>query len=93
MGYIRIIGASLSEPHLVRTMLSLSIYIVRQTYSRPHKGQRLHMIRTIGKKLSKLVFYTLLRVLVTLERGSSIACVEMTNFAITLPFTLDVNIP
>ena len=48
------------------------------------------MVRTIGKKLN---FYTLLRVLVTLERGSSIACVETTNFALTLPFTLDVKLP
>ena len=31
--------------------------------------------------------------LVTLERGSSIACVETTNFALTLPFTLDVKLP
>ena len=36
---------------------------------------------------------TLLRVLVTLERGSSISCVETTNFALTLPFTLDIKLP
>ena len=33
-----------------------------------HTGQRLHDVGIIGKKLSKLVLYTLLRVLVTLER-------------------------
>ena len=47
------------------------------------------MVGTIGKKLSK--YFT--RVLVTLERGSSISCVETTNFALTLPFTLDVKLP
>ena len=52
------------------------------------------MVGTIGKKLSKLVFKNiLLRVLVTLERGSNIACIGTTNLAITLPFTLDVNLP
>ena len=49
------------------------------------------MVGTIGKKLSKLVF--ILRVLVSLERGSSIACIGTTNLAITLPFTLHVNLP
>ena len=49
------------------------------------------MVGTIGKKLKKVS--TLLRVLITLERGSSISCVEMTNFALTLPFTLDVKLP
>ena len=29
----------------------------------------------------------------SLERGSSIACVETTNFALKLPFTLDVKLP
>ena len=38
-------------------------------------------------------FYTLLRVLFTLERGSSTYCIGTTNLAITLPFTLDVNLP
>ena len=30
--FILLIGASLSEPHLVRTMISLSVYIVRTAF-------------------------------------------------------------
>ena len=49
-----------------------------QTLGRPRKGQRLHMVSTIGKKLSKLVF---------------ILYFGTTNLAITLQFTLDVKLP
>ena len=50
------------------------------------------MVGTIGKKVSMLVFILHFE-LVTLELGSSRACIGTTNLAITLPFTLDVKLP
>ena len=47
-------------------------------------GKRLHIVGTI---------YTLLRVFFLPWSGSSIACIGMTNLAITLPFTLVVKLP
>ena len=98
-----IIGASHSEPHLVRTMISLSVYIVctafgsrvgpprRKCATRKRNADRIRvMVGTIGKKL---YFTSSFSYVYTLERGSSIACVETTNFALTLPFTLDVKLP
>ena len=60
-----------------------------QTLGRPEFTHGWH-----NQEESKYVsFYTSLQVLVTLERGSSRACIGTTNLAITLPFTLDVKLP
>ena len=52
------------------------------------------MVGTIGKKLSKLVFILYFEFQLPWRADQvAIACVETTNLAITLPFTLDVNLP
>ena len=47
------------------------------------------MVGTIGKKLSKYFTSSFSYP----GARSSISCVETTNFALTLPFTLDVKLP
>ena len=61
-----------------------------QTLGQPHKGQRLHVVGTIGKKLSKLVLYFTSSFSYP---GARIKYTGTTNFAIILSFTLDVNLP
>ena len=63
-----------------------------QTKGRPHKGQRLHIVGTIGEKVSELVFRLYFEFSLPWSRSSR-AGIGMTNLTITLPLTLDVTPP